>query len=532
MVRTSLNRGKSILTIIFKYLFRQAKYVIINKISKIHTLKKGEHLLNILLNKLKEVSMTVFPITLLVLILHFTIVPIEGEMLIRFLIGALLVIIGLGIFLFGAHIGVLPIGHLMGETTAKTNRAYLVGLLGFLLGFLINVAEPDIQILARQVSLASGGLISFSSILIIVSIGVGIMVGVGLLRIVYEKPLNRIFTIVYFIIFLLGLNALEEFLAISVDASGATTGAMTTPFLLALGYGVSQLKGGKSAEEDSFGLVGLASAGPIFAVMFMSIVKGITNVQGEAEAIVANVGIISPYIRVFPQLMKETFFTILPLFILFVIFNMAKFKLNRKSKSIIYKGLLYTYIGLTLFLVGVNAGFMEVGRIMGEAIATYYPNILPIIGFALGMVVVLAEPAVYVLTQQVEEVTAGHIKRKVILVALSIGIAFAVSMSMLRIMIPSLKLWHFLLPGFALAIFLSYKVPPIFVGIAFDSGGVASGPMTATFVLAFAQGAANAIPTANVLIDGFGVIAMVAMTPLVALQILGLIFNMKARREG
>lgn len=488
--------------------------------------------MNILLNKLKEVSMSVLPITLLVVILSFTFVPVEGEMLIRFLIGAILVIIGLGIFLFGAHIGVVPIGHLMGETITKTNKVYLVGLLGFLLGFLINIAEPDIQILARQVNQASGGIISFVSILIVVSIGVGLMVAIGLLRIIYEKPLNLLFTVAYFIIFLLGINALEEFLAISVDASGATTGAMTTPFILALGYGVSQLKGGKSVEEDSFGLVGMASAGPILAVLMMSLIKGITNVQGEAEAFVANVGILSPYIRAFPQFFKEAFITILPLLILFIIFDKISFRLNRRSKSAIYKGLLYTYLGLSLFLVGVNAGFMEVGRVMGEYIATYNPKILPIIGFALGMVVVLAEPAVYVLTEQVEEVTAGHIKRKVILSALSIGIACAVSMSMLRIMIPSLKLWHFLLPGFALAIILTYIVPPIFVGIAFDSGGVASGPMTATFVLAFAQGAANAIPTANVLIDGFGVIAMVAMTPLVALQLLGLIFKIKARREG
>jgi hypothetical protein len=182
--------------------------------------------------------------------------------------------------------------------------------------------------------------------------------------------------------------------------------------------------------------------------------------------------------------------------------------------------------------VGVNAGFMEVGMVMGEAIARDFSWLLPIIGFLLGMVVVLAEPAVYVLTEQVEDVSAGHIKRKVILVALSIGIAFAVSMSMLRIMIPSLKLWHFLLPGFALGAFLSYRVPPIFVGIAYDSGGVASGPMTATFILAFAQGAAKAIPTANVLIDGFGVIAMVAMTPIVAIQTLGFIFKIKSEKES
>ena len=192
---------------------------------------------------------------------------------------------------------------------------------------------------------------------------------------------------------------------------------------------------------------------------------------------------------------------------------------------------MYTFIGLTLFLVGVNAGFMEVGMVMGEGIARNYTWLLPIIGFLLGLVVVLAEPAVHVLTEQVEDVTAGHIKRAFILTALSIGIAFAVCSSMLRIMIPGLKLWHFLLPGFALGIILSYKVPPIFVGIAFDSGGVASGPMTATFILAFAQGAAKAIPTANVLVDGFGVIAMVAMTPLVAIQTLGLIYKIKSKKK-
>lgn len=486
----------------------------------------------ILLKQLKEVSLSVLPITILVLILNFTIVPIESQMLIRFLIGAFMVIIGLGIFLFGAQLAISPIGNLMGETIAKTNSPYWVGILGFLLGFLITIAEPDLQILAQQVNLASGGIVPGTLILIVVSIGVGIMVGIGLLRILYERPLNKLFTITYAIIFFFGLMTTQEFLAISVDASGATTGAMTTPFILALGYGVSQLKGGKTSEEDSFGMVGLASAGPIFAIMIMSIVKKLTNIQGDVEAFVPNIGILTPYLNILPRLVKESAITLFPLLILFLVFDKARFKLNMRSKKAILKGLLYTFIGLTLFMVGVNAGFMEVGRVMGEAIARDFTWLLPIIGFLLGMVVVLAEPAVYILTEQVEEVTAGHIKRKVILAALSIGIAFAVSMSMLRIMIPSLKLWHFLLPGFALAAILSYRVPPIFVGIAYDSGGVASGPMTATFILAFAQGAANAISSANVLIDGFGVIAMVAMTPLVAIQILGLIFKIKSKKES
>ena len=488
--------------------------------------------MDIILKQLKEVSFSVLPITFLVIILNFTIVPVETEMLLRFLIGALLVILGLGIFLFGANLGVVPIGNHMGETIARTNKYYWVGILGFILGFLITIAEPDLQILAHQVRIASGGVVSNVLILVVVSVGVGIMVGIGLIRIIHGTPLNIMFTSVYAIIFILGLKTSEEFLAISVDASGATTGAMTTPFILALGYGVSQLKGGKTVEEDSFGMVGLASAGPIFAIMIMSIIKRLTNIQGTADAFVANVGIISPYLNEFPKIAKESVFTLTPILVLFLIFNKFRFKLSKKNRNNILKGLLYTYIGLTLFLVGVNAGFMEVGRVMGEGIALSHPILLPVIGFLMGMVVVLAEPAVYVLTQQVEDVTSGYIKRKVILIALSAGIALAVSMSMLRIMIPSLKLWHFLLPGFALAALMSYAVPPIFVGIAYDSGGVASGPMTATFVLAFAQGAAGAIPTANVMVDGFGVIAMVAMTPLVAIQLLGFIFKIKSKKES
>lgn len=487
--------------------------------------------MNLLTKTLKDISLSVLPITILVTILSFTLVPIEFEMLARFIIGAILVIMGLVIFLLGAHIGITPIGTLMGQSIAKTNKSYYVIILGFVLGFFINVAEPDIQILAKQINIATGGAISGFLVLIIVSIGVGLLVAYGLIRILSEIPLNKSFTTIYSLILVLGLMVSEEFLAFSVDASGATTGAMTTPFILALGLGVSQLKGGKKSEEDSFGLVGFASAGPIIALMLLNIIRGKLGIQGHAEVFQNHTGIIGPYLEIFPKILVDSIITLTPLLVLFLLFNHFSFKLNKSSKNKILKGILYTYIGLSLFMVGVNAGFMEVGREMGYGIASLeYKWILPTVGFFLGMVVVLAEPAVYVLTEQVEEVTSGHIRRKSILVTLSVGIAFAVAMSMLRIMIPGLKLWHFLLPGFALGALLSYFVPPIFVGIAYDSGGVASGPMTATFILAFAQGASNAIPTANILTDGFGIIAMIAMTPLVAVQTLGLIYRLKIKR--
>ena len=488
--------------------------------------------MHILLNKFKEVAFSVIPITLLVIILSLFFVPLERDVFIRFLIGAVFVIIGLAVFLFGAELGVGPIGNLMGKDVAQSNSTLYVAVLGFILGFLITIAEPDLQILAKEVASASGGIITSAMILIFVSVGVGLMVAVGLLRIMYGKPLNRIFTLFYLLILVLGVTISEEFLAISVDASGATTGAMTTPFILALGYGVSQLKGGKNSEEDSFGMVGLASVGPIFMVMILSKVLGVSTITGEPEVATAITGTIMPFLTGLLPLIKDSFITLLPLTLIFILFNKWKFKLSKNNLRSVLMGLFYTFLGLTFFLLGVNTGFMEAGRILGHGIASLDQVwLLPAIGFLLGTVVVLAEPAVYVLTEQVEEVTSGHIKKSNILVTLSIGIAFAVTMSMLRILIPGLKLWHFLLPGFVLAAILSYIVPSIFVGIAYDSGGVASGPMTATFILAFAQGAADAIPTANILIDGFGVIAMIAMMPIVSIQILGLLFKFQEKRK-
>lgn len=488
----------------------------------------GVIFISILLNKFKEVLSSVLPITLLVVLLHFTLVPLETEVMSRFILGAVFVILGLAFFLFGAELGVSPIGNLMGRTIAQTNKNWMVGVLGFVLGFLITVAEPDLLILAKQVELVSGGALSSGVIVLVVSVGVGIMVAFGLLRILFSKKLNKYFLFAYLFIFLLAFGVSESFLAISVDASGATTGAMTTPFILALGLGVSQLKGGSASEEDSFGMVGLASVGPIFMVMILSrFVSGVSD-DTSMFAVEATTGILKPFLVLIPGIMKESITSLLPLTGLFLAFNHFKFKLSRMKLRRILKGLFYTYVGLTLFLVGVNAGFMDAGRIIGESIALLSrPWVLPVVGFLLGMVVVLAEPAVHVLTEQIEDVTAGAINRKMILVTLSIGIALAVMMSMLRVMVPALKLWHMLLPGFGLALFLSFKVPALFVGIAFDSGGVASGPMTATFVLAFAQGAAMAIPSANIMVDGFGVIAMIAMMPIVSIQVLGYFYQKK-----
>ena len=490
--------------------------------------------MSVLVSKFKEVISSVIPITIIVLILNYTLTPLETPILIRFLIGAIFLTIGLTIFLIGVDIGITPIGNNMGGMLAKTNKLWFVVIAGLVLGFFISVAEPDLHILAGQVNSVSSGLISKGSIVVIVSIGIAIMLAVGLGRIVYNIPLYKLLTIIYGIIFMLACITSREFLAISFDASGATTGALTVPFILALAIGVSQLKKDcKASERDSFGLVAIASTGPIISVMIMSIISKMDKISGDLESGRISDSIIAPFIHEFPKVGIEIIIALLPILILFLVFQRISFKLPKRAVRKILFGVLFTFIGLVIFLVGVNAGFMDVGSVIGYSIATLdSKKYVILVGFILGVVTILAEPAVYVLTHQIERVTSGYVKRSVVMFTLAIGVGIAVALSVIRILIPELQLWQYLLPGYIISIALSYFEPKLFVGIAFDSGGVASGPMTATFILAYTQGAAEAVEGANVLVDGFGVIAMVAMTPLIALQILGLIFKIKSKKGG
>lgn len=491
--------------------------------------------MNVLIDKLKEVLYAVLPITIIVLILNFTLTPLEPLLIIRFIIGAFLIIIGLSIFLFGVDIGITPIGQSMGAAIAKSNKIWIVVVAGLALGFFISIAEPDLHILARQVDLVTSGLVSKSSLVVVVSIGIGVLIAIGLVRIVYNIPLYKLLIGLYLIILVLALFTSPEFLAISFDASGATTGALTVPFILALALGISSLKkDSKASEKDSFGLVAIASTGAIIAVMIMNIIAKTDKITGSLEAEdQASTSILFPFFHEFPIIAKEILIALLPIIILFLLFQKISFKMTRKSVRKIMTGLVLTFIGLVLFLVGVNAGFMEVGTVVGKTIASLDNKAYIImVAFILGLVTILAEPAVHVLTHQIEDVTSGYVKRKAVLGTLAIGVGMAVLLSIVRILIPELQLWHYLLPGYLIGLGMTFFVPKLFVGIAFDSGGVASGPMTATFILAFVQGAAEATESANVLVDGFGMIAMVAMTPVIALQVLGLVFKLKSKKGG
>ena len=491
--------------------------------------------MNVLQKKLKEVLSAVLPVVTFVVILKFTLVPLSGTLLLQFILGALAIVLGLSILLFGIEVGVMPFGQHIGASFLKSDKMWFVIVVGFLIGFFINIAEPDLQVVATQVSSVTGGYIPMFLIIVSVSIGTGAMLTVGIFRVVKNIPLRIVLAVLYGVVLILAIFSSPDMLAIGFDASGATTGALTVPLVLALSVGVASMKkDSKAAEEDSFGLVGVMSIGAPLGILMLNRFIRTDNITGFLEIHhTGEASLLAPFFEELPRIAFESFVALAPIIVLFAIFQRFSFRLPSRQYRKMLAGFLYTFIGLCIFLVGVNAGFMKVGNIIGQGLAAYDDKaILVGVGFLLGMLVILSEPAVYILTHQIESVTSGYIKRKTVLISLSIGVAFAVGLSMLRIVVPSIQLWHYLLPGFIVSLGMSFFVPKLFVGIAFDSGGVASGPMTATFVLAVAQGASDAVEHSSVLMDSFGVISMVAMTPLITLQALGLIYKFKSRKSG
>lgn len=484
--------------------------------------------------KFKEVLASVLPITLIVLILHFTISPLEPNMLYAFLIGSVLVIIGLTIFLFGISQGIEPIGHGVGNAITRINSFAVIITIMLILGFFISYAEPDLHILAKQVDSVTSGQFDNILMVIVVSVGIGVMMTLGMLRIIKNVRLKYVFAGAYALIFILSLFSSSDFLAIAFDASGATTGAITVPFMLALAAGFSALKkDSKMSEADSFGLVGISSTGAILGVLITSLFIGSDKLNGALP--VADISSANTLWDIYSSRLLpiawDSFVTLLPIIATYIIFQIFFFK-HKKNKVIdTIRGLVLTFLGLVIFLLGVNGGFMEVGAQLGIQLASMDSKApVLIVALMLGLTTVLSEPAVHVLTSQVEDITGGSVRRILVLIFLSVSVGMSIFMSALRILVPEIKLWMYLLPGFGLAVALAFFVPDLFVGMAFDAGGVASGPMTATFSLAFVQGIAACIPTADVVTDGFGMISIVAMMPIIAIELLGAIYQAKSAR--
>ena len=474
--------------------------------------------------KISESLHSVLPITVIVLILSFTLAPMPIGTLMIFLLGAVMLIVGMGFFSLGADIAMMPMGEQMGRKLGVWNKLPLVAVICFFIGFVVTIAEPDLQVLAQQVP-AVPNLV----IILTVAAGVGVFLLFSMVRSRFGLSLRTTLLVLYLAVFVLSIFVPNEFLAVAFDSGGVTTGPITVPFIMSLCVGMAVVKG---REEDNFGMVAVCSVGPILAVMILGLCYHSTEVAYTPFSIpqVATsqeAGLL--FAEGLPDYMKEVALGLLPIILFFTAFQLISIRLKRRSVIKIVVGIAYTYVGLVLFLTGANVGFMPAGYFLGETIAALPQEwILVPIGMVVGYFIVAAEPAVHVLNKQVEDVTAGAIPQKAIGLALSLGVAVSIGIAMLRVWL-GIPIYWFLVPGYAIALLLTFKVPGIFTAIAFDSGGVASGPMTATFLLPFAMGACEALE-GDILMDAFGVVAMVAMTPLIAIQILGLAYQRKLKR--
>lgn len=484
---------------------------------------------DVIKEKVSEAIQAILPVVAIVLILSVTIVPMPTHVVMVFLYSCIMLMIGMVFFTIGAEQAMGPMGQHVGTRITQTRKLWLILAVGLLLGFMITVSEPDLQVLANQVQSIPNRVLIFS-----VSGGVALFLLAALLRMVLGIPLQRLLVFFYVIAFILAYFAPPDFLAVAFDSGGATTGPMTVPFIMAFGIGVSTLRGANRSSQDSFGLISLCSIGPIIAVLILSLIfkpEDATFTPIEIPRVLHSLQLGGMFLMEMPDQIHEITQSVLPIAVFFLIFQVVLLRLERKPLLRIIHGIVCTFIGLVLFLTGANVGFIPAGFDLGAILATMPPplnSVIIPIGMLIGYFIVKAEPAVYVLMKQVEDITSGAISGQALLRSLCIGVAVSIGLAMVRVL-TGLPLLYLLVPGYALALLLSFVVPPVFTAIAFDSGGVASGPMTATFLLPFAMGACMTVG-GNVVTDAFGVVTMVAMTPLVTIQLLGVMYMRKARR--
>ena len=481
----------------------------------------------VLLEKLKEAAASVLPISLIVLAICFVLVPVDTGLMLSFVLATAMLILGMGLFTLGAEMSMSKIGNYMGAKLTKSRRLGLILIVSFLLGVAITVAEPDLQVLAANVPE-----IDKTVLILTVSVGVGIFLMLCMVRILFGISLRLLLIVFYMLVFLAAFLSDQGILAVAFDSGGVTTGPMTVPFIMALGVGVASIRSDENAKADSFGLVGLCSIGPIASVLLLGAIYKTQPAQAESEtaaAITNTVALGRDYLHAFPEYLKEVTLALLPIVVFFLIFQIVSLRLRRLPFLRVMVGILYTYAGLVLFLTGVNVGFSPVGYALGAALTEGWKLWLLIpLAMLMGWFIINAEPAVHILNRQVEDLSAGAISARAMGMSLSIAVSAAGGLAMLRV-ITGVSIMYFLVPGYFIALALSFFVPRTFTAIAFDSGGVASGPLTATFMLPFAMGACEALG-GNVMTDAFGLVALVAMMPLITVQVMGAIYVIKSRR--
>lgn len=476
--------------------------------------------------KILESVSAVLPITGIVLLLSILLVPVDLGTMVMFLVGAILLVVGMGFFQLGAEMSMTPLGEGIGVQISKTRHIPLIFLIGFSMGAIITISEPDLQVLAEQVPA-----IPNLTLILTVAVGVGIFLAVAILRILFQINLSTILIILYTVLIGISFFVSRDFLAVAFDSGGVTTGPMTVPFIMAMGVGLASVRGDKNASSDSFGLVALSSVGPILAVLILGMFfsPGETAYSASTVADVSTTrDVVQEFLVNMPSYVREVLISLIPVALVFALFQWLSHRYPHRQVKRITVGFAYTYVGLVLFLCGVNVGFAPLGALLGNEIASEaWKWLLVPIGMLIGYYIVKAEPAIQVLNRQVEGVTNGSVSAKSMNRCMSWGVSASVGLSMMRVL-TGLPIHWIVIPGYLVALLLSRFVPKMFVGIAFDSGGVASGPMTTTFLLPLSIGACQALG-GNLMTDAFGVVALVALTPLIAIQLMGILYQYKLK---
>ena len=478
--------------------------------------------------KIRESLSAVLPITGIVLMLSIFVIPMELGSVVMFLTGALMLIVGMGFFQLGAEMAMTPLGEGVGVQISKMKKLLTVMLTGFLMGVIITVSEPDLQVLAGQVPSVPNMVLIMT-----VAVGVGLFLALAIVRIRYKISLSMLLIVCYLALILVSMFVPKEFLAVAFDSGGVTTGPMTVPFIMAMGVGLASVRSDKNAANDSFGLVALSSVGPILAVLILGCFFKPTEAAytlTDVATVVTTQDVARVFAQGLPLYAREVLLSLVPILWVFLIFQWLTHRYHGLQIKRIIVGFGYTYIGLVLFLCGANVGFAPVGAYLGKELAGLSLRwILVPIGALIGYYIVKAEPAIQVLNHQVEAVTNGAISVKMMNRCMQIGVAASVGLAMLRVL-TGISIQWFVIPGYIIALVLSRLVPDIFIGIAFDSGGVASGPMTSTFLLPLSIGVCEALG-GNLMTDAFGVVALVALTPLIAIQLMGLVYKLKTAKR-
>ncbi len=484
---------------------------------------------NALLKKFEESLVSILPIMIIVLLLALTLVSFDFVLIVQFLVASVCLILGMTLFTHGADTAMLPIGTHIGAYLSKTAKIWLMMVVGFFLGVVITIAEPDLMVLAEQVASINTWLF-----IVVVGIGVGIFMVLAMLRTVFKIPLNIILLVSYGLIFALSFVIPSNFVPLSFDSGSVTTGPISVPFLMAFGLGFAAVRAQSGKQDDSsFGMVALGSAGPILAVMILGFFVDPSTLAGASETVVVSDSLgagLMQFVTSFPTYLGQVALVIAPILVIFLLFQFFALKLPKHEVFRVLMGLVLVYVGITLFFTGVNVGFLPVGTALGQGLAESGSSwVLIPVAILIGFVIVLAEPAVHVLAEQVEKITEGKIAKKTIFFSMCIGVAVSLGLCAIRVLC-QFSIWWVLVPAYAIALTLSFLVPKIFTGIAFDSGGVATGAMATTFVMPMFVGACGALGI-DTMMYGFGTLAFIAVSPLLTIQILGLIVGIANRRK-